>query len=931
MAGKKNQEQQAKQPKQTNKADKAKTADMTSLAPSTAATIIRPAKRTRPPGAKTAPRAGGNGRTAGQPAPARAASKPKHETDDKMDEKKARPPRYDFRRFEAKWRARWEESGIYRVDLRNAPRPYYNLMMFPYPSAEGLHVGNVYAFVGSDIHGRFMAAQGYDVFEPMGFDAFGIHSENFAIKQGMHPAVLTARNVERFRERQLKRIGNRFDWSHEVNTTDPRYYEWTQWIFTQLFKAGLAERKKAAVNWCPKDKTVLADEQVIAGRCERCGTIVERRELEQWFLKTTAYADRLLNNLETLDWSERVKSAQRNWIGRSEGLEFEMAVTPGNGATSSDERHVRVYTTRPDTIYGVTFVVLAPEHPLVDAITSAEQRDEIATYRADAIVRRSTSDASASGGRPITGVFTGSHARHPLTGDQVPIWIADYVLMDYGTGAIMAVPAHDERDLAFAEAMGLPVRQVVAPVDARGVAAPAHGSPAANHPFSAHEEGVQGVRAESAAFTGYGVLVDSGPYTGMTSQEATQAIIERFEAEGIGKRTVHYQMRDWLISRQRYWGPPVPIIYCPDHGAVAVPDDQLPVLLPELEDYQPTGTGDSPLSKIPEFVATTCPICGKPATRETDVMDNFLDSGWYYLRYPSSDDDTQAWDPEITRKWLPVAMYIGGAEHSVLHLLYTRFLTMALHDLGKLPFEEPFRRFRAHGLIIKDGAKMAKSAGNVINPDDYLETYGADTLRTYLMFMGPYEAGGDFSDRGIGGVVRFLERVWRLGTQPSVQSSANSAWPSSAVAMHAAIKRVSEDIPVLKYNTAIAALMEYVNALEAQPSVSREELATLLVLLAPFAPFISEELWERLGQTGSVHQQPWPAYDEAVLRRVVMTLVVQVDGRLRDRIELPAEASAEEVRTTVLAAEKVRRAIAGRAIHDVIYVPGRLANVVTAD
>jgi leucyl-tRNA synthetase len=925
MAGKKNQEQQPKQP---NKADEAKTADVTSLAPSTAATIIRPAKRASTPGANNAPRAGGNGKLTARRAPARAASKSKHETDDTMDEKKARPPRYDFRRFEEKWRARWEESGIYRVDLRNAPRPYYNLMMFPYPSAEGLHVGNVYAFVGSDIHGRFMAAQGYDVFEPMGFDAFGIHSENFAIKRGVHPRALTAANVERFRERQLKRIGNRFDWSHEVNTTDPRYYKWTQWIFTQLFKAGLAERKKAAVNWCPKDKTVLADEQVIAGRCERCGTIVERRELEQWFLKTTAYADRLLNNLETLDWSERVKSAQRNWIGRSEGLEFEMAVTPGYGATSSDEHHVRVYTTRPDTIYGVTFVVLAPEHPLVDAITSTDRRDEVATYRADAIVRRSTSDASAAGGRPITGVFTGAHARHPLTGDQVPIWIADYVLMDYGTGAIMAVPAHDERDLAFAEAMGLPVRQVVEPVDARGVAAPAHGSPAANHPFSAHEEGVQGVRAESAAFTGYGVLVDSGPYTNMTSQEAIQAIIERFEAEGIGKRTVHYQMRDWLISRQRYWGPPVPIIYCPDHGAVAVPDDQLPVLLPELEDYQPTGTGDSPLSKIPEFVATTCPICGKPATRETDVMDNFLDSGWYYLRYPSSDDNTQAWDPEITRTWLPVAMYIGGAEHSVLHLLYTRFLTMALNDLGKLPFEEPFRRFRAHGLIIKDGAKMAKSAGNVINPDDYLETYGADVLRTYLMFMGPYEAGGDFSDRGIGGVVRFLERVWRLGTQPTAQSSAVA---SSAVAMHAAIKRVSEDIPALKYNTAIAALMEYVNALEAQPSVSRGELATLLVLLAPFAPYISEELWQRLGQTGSVHQQPWPAYNEAVLRRAVMTLVVQVDGRLRDRIELPAEASAEEVRTAVLAAEKVRRAIAGRAIHDVIYVPGRLTNVVTAD
>jgi leucyl-tRNA synthetase len=848
---------------------------------------------------------------------------------DVRDERKARPPRYDFRGFEEKWRARWEESGIYRVDLKHAPRPYYNLMMFPYPSAEGLHVGNVYAFVGSDIHGRFMAAQGFDVFEPMGFDAFGIHSENFAIKRGMHPRALTARNVERFRERQLKRIGARFDWSHEVNTTDPRYYKWTQWIFAQLFQAGLAERKKAAVNWCPKDKTVLADEQVIAGRCERCGTIVERRELEQWFLKTTAYADRLLHNLETLDWSERVKTAQRNWIGRSEGLEFAFHV-------ASSEVEITVFTTRPDTIYGVTFVVLAPEHPLVDVITSADQQTQVAAYRTEAITRRTSQHdvearhdegvgQSAPEARPPTGVFTGAYARHPLTGEQVPIWIADYVLMEYGAGANLAVPAHDERDLAFAQAIGLPVRQVVEPTPpptpsptGRGGTMPASGSP----PRAGEEPG----EGERSTYTDDGVLVDSGPYTGMTSVEATAAIVARFEAEGIGKRTVHYKMRDWLISRQRYWGSPIPIINCPEHGAVAVPEAQLPVLLPELEDYLPTGTGDSPLSKIPEFVATTCPICGQPARRETDVMDNFLDSAWYFLRYPSSDDDTRPWDPEITRRWLPVAMYIGGAEHSVLHLLYTRFLTMALHDLGKLPFEEPFARFRAHGLIIKDGAKMAKSVGNVINPDEYIETYGADVLRTYLMFMGPYEVGGDFSDRGIGGVVRFLERVWRLVTASSAVKS--SGMPGAA--MHTAIKRVSEDIPALKYNTAIAALMEYINALEGQSSVSREELRTLLVLLAPFAPYIAEEMWERLGETGSVHQQPWPAYDEAALRREMMTLVAQVDGRLRDRIELPSDASAEEVRATVLASAKVQRAISGRVVRDVIYVPGRLANVVTA-
>jgi leucyl-tRNA synthetase len=929
-------------------------------------------------------------------------------TQEKGEAMMARPPRYNFRDFEEKWRPQWEESGAHRVDLRHAKRPYYNLMMFPYPSAEGLHVGNVYAFVGSDIHGRFMAAQGYDVFEPMGFDAFGIHSENFAIKRRMHPRALTARNVERFREHQLKRIGNRFDWSHEVNTTDPRYYRWTQWIFAHLFKAGLAERKRAAVNWCPKDKTVLADEQVIAGHCERCGTAVERRELEQWFLKITAYADRLLQHLETLDWSERVKAAQRNWIGRSEGAEIRFRVaSPGSnrrehkgrgearkgnnehggsnpdGARSASEvaatpatsgPEIKVFTTRPDTVYGATFLVLAPEHRLVAAITTDDQREQVASYRREAAQRRAA--ATVSGERTFAGVFTGAFAHHPLTAEEIPIWIADYVLMEYGSGAIMAVPAHDERDLAFANAMGLPVRVVVRP------------NPVA--PFPEAREG--GTRSElasrieanppagegsGAAFTDDGVLVESRPFSGMTSAEARDAIIARLEAVGAGRRAVHYQLRDWLISRQRYWGPPIPIIYCPEHGAVAVPDDQLPVLLPELEDYLPTGTGDSPLAKIPEFVATTCPICGGPARRETDVMDNFLDSAWYFLRYPSSDDDTQPWDPEITRKWLPVSMYIGGAEHSVLHLLYSRFITMALHDLGMVPFDEPFRRFRAHGLIIKDGAKMAKSQGNVINPDEYIDTYGADALRTYLMFMGPYEAGGDFSDRGIGGVVRFLERVWRLVTEhssrditakaarsaaqtprrdssgrsagarvgagregaeeangsslPAPASSANSAVnPPGSRTMHAAIKRVSEDIPALKYNTAIAALMEYVNTLEDQPATSRAELRALLVLLAPFAPFIAEELWHRMGEPGSVHRQPWPTYDEAALRRELITLVVQVDGRVRDRIEIAVDTSAEAARAEVLASEKVQRAIGARIVRDVIFVPGRLANVVTA-
>src|SRR5690348_3916923 len=610
-------------------------------------------------------------------------------------------------------------------------------MMFPYPSAEGLHVGNMYPYTGSDIHGRWMSMRGYDVFEPMGFDAFGIHSENFAIKRGIHPTILTARNVTHFREDQLKRIGNRFDWAHEVDTTDPRYYRWTQWIFIQLFKVGLAERKSAAVNWCPNDKTVLADEQVINGHCERCGWLVERRELEQWFLKITKYADQLLENLKTLDWSERVKTAQRNWIGRSEGLQFAMAVA---GDTA---RAIEAFTTRPDTINGVTFVALSPQHPLVAAITDEAHAAAVTAYvEAN---RQKPADHSDEA-RPDTGVFTGRYAIHPLTGEQIPIWVASYVLMDYGTGAIMGVPAHDDRDLIFARAMGLPVRTVVQP--------------------TGEQAQVDAQADDAEAFTDYGLLVNSGAFSGIDSAEASSAIIAAFEARKIGSRSVKYHLRDWLISRQRYWGPPIPIIYCPEHGAVPVPDDQLPVLLPYMEDYRPTGTGVSPLAADAAFVHTTCPICGGPARRETDVSDNFLDSAWYFLRYPSHDDADAAWDAAMTRKWLPVNMYVGGAEHSVLHLLYSRFITMALHDLGHLDFEEPFPHFRANGMITTNGAKISKSRPETyVSPDTYLDTVGADAFRTYLMFMGPYEGGGDFSDRGLGGVTRFLDRIWRFVTE----------------------------------------------------------------------------------------------------------------------------------------------------------------------
>jgi leucyl-tRNA synthetase len=829
------------------------------------------------------------GRASGEDTPGGPAPKPQIA--------QVRPPKYDFHAFESKWRARWEEQKLYQVDLHGARRPYYNLMMFPYPSAEGLHVGNVYSYVGSDIHGRWMAMQGYDVFEPMGFDAFGIHSENFAIKRGVHPRILTAQNVERFREEQLKRIGNRFDWSHELNTTDPGYYRWTQWIFLQLFKGGLAERKKAPVNWCPKDKTVLADEQVINGRCERCGTIVERRWLEQWFLKLTAYAQRLLDNLNRLDWSERVKTAQRNWIGRSEGLEFMMAIE------GMSEQHVQVYTTRPETIFGMTFVALVPQHPLVASITLPAYREAVSTYQ------EAAGRLHAGEDRAMTGVFTGAYAVHPLTGERIPIWIANYVLEEHGADAVMGVPAYNEEDMVFAQQMGLPVRTVVKPLQA-------YTSPS-------------DMDIQKTVLIQPGILIDSGEYSGMTSEQARTAISEWLEVRGLGRRAVKYRLRDWLISRQRYWGPPIPIIYCPEHGEVPVPEDQLPVLLPDIKDWMPTGTGDSPLAAIESFVNTTCPLCRQPARRETDVSDNFLDSSWYFLRYPSNDDETQPWDPELTRKWLPVDMCIGGAEHSVLHLMYVRFITMALHDLGQLEFVEPFKHFHANGTITKDGAKISKSKGNVVNPDGYIAHFGADVFRLYLMFMGPYEAGGDFSDRGIGGIVRFLDRVWQMIIRRGAGADPVAPQGEAKRIMHLTIKRVTEDIALLKYNTAIAALMESLNALEATNDATREELQVLLVLLAPFAPYLAEELWERMGNQGSVHIVSWPMHDPGALRSDVMTLLVQVNGRLRDRIEVERDTPEDEIKRQALATEKVERFVTGHKVSKIIYVPGRLVNVVT--
>jgi leucyl-tRNA synthetase len=800
--------------------------------------------------------------------------------------------RYDPARVEEKWQRRWHDWRTNTTDLPHAPRPYYALMMFPYPSAEGLHVGHAFAFPGADIHGRFRRLQGFDVFEPMGFDAFGIHSENYALRVGTNPAQLIPRTIENFR-RQLNRLGLMVDWEHAVDTTTREYYRWTQWIFLQLYNHGLAVRKKAPVNWCPRCQTVLANEQVIDGFCERhSDTRVEQRLTEQWFFTITKYAERLLKNLDWIDWSETTKLAQRNWIGRSEGAEIDFPIA-GDPA-----RKLRVFTTRPDTLFGATYMVLAPEHPWVEELASAAQRHAVSAYRErvarmDLVSRRAVKEK--------TGVFTGAAAINPATGGQIPIWIADYVLAEYGTGAIMAVPAHDQRDFEFAQAFDLPIVRVIA------------------------AEGESADTPLPAAYDGPGRLVHSGEFNGLDTGAAQRAITEWLASRGVGQARVEYRLHDWCISRQRYWGPPIPIIYCDACGIVPVPEADLPVVLPEIEDFRPDASGVAPLARARSFYEVACPQCGRQGRRETDVSDTFLDSAWYFLRYPSAGRHDVAFDPELTRKWLPVDMYIGGNEHAVLHLMYTRFITMALHDIGLVPFEEPFKKFRAHGLIIKDGAKMSKSRGNVVNPDVYLDQHGADVFRMYMMFLGPYEEGGDFRDEGISGVRRFLDGVWRLVRE----HDAGARVPDALVrCMHRTIKKVGEDVEDLRYNTAIAALMTLLNDIRRIGSPDRWVLESVLIMLAPFAPHISEELWEALGHSTSIFTARWPSFDPALTLEEKVVMAVQVNGKVRGRIEVPRDATEADVIAAALADAAVQAHVDGKEIRRRVVVPGRLVNLV---
>ena len=808
--------------------------------------------------------------------------------------------RYVPGNVEAKWQGIWEERGTNRftaAELQSSEAPFYNLMMFPYPSAEGLHVGNIYAFTGADVHGRFHRLLGKDVFEPMGFDAFGIHSENFALKVGIHPMDLIPKNVANF-TRQLRRIGGMFDWDHSVNTTDPEYYRWTQWLFLKLYHGGLAERVEAPVNWCPSCKTVLANEQVIAGLCERCDTPVEQRKIAQWFFKISKYAQRLLDNLAGLDWFAPTKKAQENWIGRSEGAVICFPIEAGDINTE-----IEVFTTRPDTVFGASYMVLAPEHPLVEVLTTPAQLDEVSRYRE--MVSRMDLVARKKIDKTKTGVFTGAFCWNPATDQAIPIWIADYVLMEYGTGAIMAVPGHDERDFEFATEFELPIPRVVARED-QGADTPV-------------EE----------AYPGEGRMVNSGSFDGMSTRDGRGAVVSWLAEKGQGELRVNYRLHDWCISRQRYWGPPIPIIYCADCGVVPVPEDQLPVVLPRVEDFKPDDSGVSPLARVEEWYRTPCPECGAEARRETDVSDTFLDSSWYFLRYPSVADDEHPFDTEITDRWLPVDSYIGGQEHNVLHLLYSRFVTMALQDLGHLEFGEPFSRFRAHGLIIREGAKMSKSRGNVVIPDPIIERHGADAFRLYLMFLGPYEEGGDYRDQGIQGPFGFLKRLWE-SVVPVTELRDGPLDPGVERKLHKTIRQVTKQLPELQLNTAIAAMMEYLNTVRSGGrAVARAEIEPLVVMIAPFCPHLAEELWERLGHTESIFEGAhWPSFDSQKTVEDTLTLAIQVNGKVRGTIEIPVGADEESVMALAREEPNVSRYLDKAELRRVIFVQDRLLNLV---
>ncbi len=799
---------------------------------------------------------------------------------------------YDHKSIEAKWQKVWEESGAFHA-LEQTDKPkFYALIEFPYPSGQGLHVGHPRPYTAMDIVARKRRMQGYNVLFPMGWDAFGLPTENYAIKNKIHPREVTKRNVAHFKQ-QLQALGFSFDWSREINTTDPQYYKWTQWIFLQLFKKGLAYKKEMSVNWCPSCKCGLANEEVVSGVCERCGTPVEHRMKTQWMLKITEYAQKLIDGLEGLDFIDRVKTQQINWIGRSEGAEVDFAV---GGKT------LTVYTTRPDTLFGATYMVISPEHPYIDEWKDQiENFDEVLAYREYA---KSKSDFERTElAKEKTGVeLKGIRAINPVNQKEIPVWISDYVLMTYGTGAIMAVPAHDTRDWEFAKKFNLPIIEVVA-----------------------------GGQVQEEAFTDIatGTMVNSDFLNGLSVAQAKKAIVEWLTDKGIGHKKVNYKLRDWVFSRQRYWGEPIPMVYCEHCGGwVPLPEDQLPLLLPEVESYEPGDDGESPLASMTEWVNTTCPVCGGPAKRETDTMPQWAGSSWYFLRYMDPHNDKALASREAMEYWSPVDWYNGGMEHTTLHLLYSRFWHRFLYDQGIVPTPEPYQKRTSHGMILgENGVKMSKSRGNVVNPDEVVEEFGADTMRLYEMFIGDFEKAAPWSTQGVKGCRRFAERVWKL---QDMVVEGDQYRPNMETSMHRTIKKVSQDFESLKFNTGIAALMALLNQFYEQGSVVRAELKTYLQLLNPVAPHMTEEMWETLGFEGHIFQSVWPEYDEAKTVDQTIEIAVQINGKMRSAVQIAKDASQEEALAAAKQNEKIASILEGKTIRKEIYVPGRIINFVVA-
>ena len=798
--------------------------------------------------------------------------------------------KYDFTSLEKKWREIWEKNPI---NPANTDKPkYYCLDMFPYPSANGLHVGHWRGYVLSDVVSRYKLLQGYEILHPMGWDAFGLPAENFAIKTGTHPSEATAKSIENVK-RQLKEISAIYDWDKEINTTDPNYYKWTQWIFLKMFENGLAYEKEMPLNWCPSCKAVLANEEATNGECDRCGSQVTKKNLRQWMLKITEYGERLLNDLDKLDWPEKVKKMQADWIGKSYGAEIDFKV-------DASDKEIKVFTTRPDTLYGACFMVLAPEHKIIKEIVSDEQKELVEKYIFDASTKSSVDRMTE---KEKTGVFTGRYAINPINGEKLPIWISDYVLADYGTGAIMCVPAHDERDFAFAKKFDLPIKQVI----------------------KKEEEDLKEIEKP---FTEEGIMVNSGEFDGKTSTEAKQLIPDFLEEKGIGKKTVNYKLRDWVFSRQRYWGEPIPLIHCKDCGIVPVKEEDLPVVLPNVSSYQPTSTGESPLADIEDWVNTPCPKCGKMAKRETNTMPQWAGSSWYYLRYCDVNNDKALADKDALKKWLPVDMYVGGIEHAVLHLLYARFYTKFLKDIGVVDFDEPFLRLFNQGMITKDGAKMSKSKGNVVSPDELVEKYGCDSLRLYELFVGPPEIDCEWDDSGIDGTFRYLNKVWKFFDEYKDKI----VEPSEEMLKlrHKMIYEITNRLEALSLNTVVSGFMEYTNKIVAEAKkingVDKETLETIAILLAPFTPHIAEELWEMLGHSESVFTNKWCEYDEEKMKDSNIEIALQINGKVKDSLCIKADSEKDEVLS--LAKDKLKDKLEGLNIVKEIYVPNRIVNIV---